>query len=66
MSHPFNVGLDALTDRGWVHRDISVGNVLVVGQQVKIADVEYAKMLADPSTVCVSLMHLNTLGIHVI
>ena len=40
-------------ERGWIHRDISVGNILVVEigrdadkkviRQVKISDVEYAK-----------------------
>lgn len=35
--------------RGWLHRDISVGNILVVGDQVIIADVEYAKHRDDDS-----------------
>ena len=46
---------------GWVHRDISMGNLLVVNDMPKIADLEYAKRVNDDSkvhqarTVCVFL-----------
>lgn len=32
---------------GWVHRDISAGNVLLCGTQVKLADLEYAKLMTS-------------------
>ncbi|KIP02969.1 hypothetical protein PHLGIDRAFT_122006 [Phlebiopsis gigantea 11061_1 CR5-6] len=37
------VALHELHRLGWVHRDISSGNILVVGVRPKIADLEYAK-----------------------
>ena len=43
------LGLGALYARGWIHRDISVGNILIVDGQVKISDLEYAKMYMDMS-----------------
>ena len=33
---------------GWVHRDISVGNILVVDGVGKLSDLEYAKKEGDP------------------
>ena len=36
---------------GWVHRDISYGNILVVGGRGKITDLEYAKEETDVSTI---------------
>ena len=38
-------GLQLMHRAGWVHRDISAGNVLRCGRQGKIADLEYAKAL---------------------
>ncbi|KAF8445707.1 hypothetical protein L210DRAFT_3723668, partial [Boletus edulis BED1] len=38
-------GLEYMHRAGWVHRDISAGNVLRCGHQGKIADLEYAKAL---------------------
>ncbi|KAI0086004.1 hypothetical protein BDY19DRAFT_996190 [Irpex rosettiformis] len=35
---------------GWVHRDISSGNILIVGGVVKISDLEYAKNMNDNSS----------------
>ncbi|KAI0699998.1 hypothetical protein BC835DRAFT_1329496 [Cytidiella melzeri] len=35
---------------GWVHRDISSGNILIVDGIVKIADLEYAKRMSDSSS----------------
>ncbi|GJE95027.1 hypothetical protein PsYK624_112060 [Phanerochaete sordida] len=35
---------------GWVHRDISAGNVLIVDGVAKLADVEYAKRETDDTT----------------
>lgn len=43
-------GLKYFHQCGWVHRDISVGNVLLVGQEGKITDVEYAKRVSDNKT----------------
>ena len=34
---------------GWVHRDISAGNVLLVDGQLKLMDFEYAKHEDDKS-----------------
>ncbi|KAJ3555679.1 hypothetical protein NM688_g2445 [Phlebia brevispora] len=38
-------GLRALHECGWVHRDISLGNILLHGDVVKIADLEYAEKI---------------------
>lgn len=35
---------------GWVHRDISSGNILIVDGIVKIGDLEYAKRLDDDTS----------------
>ncbi|KAG6327335.1 hypothetical protein ID866_11754 [Astraeus odoratus] len=37
--------LQILHDAGWIHRDISPGNLLRIGNSVKISDLEYAKRL---------------------
>ncbi|KAI0769548.1 hypothetical protein BC629DRAFT_791096 [Irpex lacteus] len=42
--------LRALHKSGWVHRDISAGNLLIVAGVVKISDLEYAKRMDDPTT----------------
>lgn len=44
--------LQSLHMLGWVHRDISSGNILLIKNQVKIADFEYAKKLDLPGKVC--------------
>ncbi|GJE97362.1 hypothetical protein PsYK624_135780 [Phanerochaete sordida] len=41
--------LKILHKYGWVHRDISSGNILVVANTAKLADVEYAKRETDDS-----------------
>lgn len=38
-----NTALYTLHQVGWVHRDVSNGNILVLGDDVKLADLEYAK-----------------------
>lgn len=43
-------GLSALHSAGWVHRDISVGNIIIHDGQTKLGDVEYAKREADDTT----------------
>ncbi|EKM53935.1 uncharacterized protein PHACADRAFT_145449 [Phanerochaete carnosa HHB-10118-sp] len=43
-------GLDLMHRLGWVHRDISYGNILIVGKRGKITDLEYAKEDTDMST----------------
>ena len=35
---------------GWIHRDVSAGNIMVFSNTVKIADFEYAKEM-DKETV---------------
>ncbi|KAF8585411.1 hypothetical protein K439DRAFT_1343467, partial [Ramaria rubella] len=40
-------GLELLHRYGWVHRDISSGNLLVVRGRGKINDLEYAKKMSD-------------------
>ncbi|KIP07792.1 hypothetical protein PHLGIDRAFT_12972 [Phlebiopsis gigantea 11061_1 CR5-6] len=42
-----NLVLRSLHSLGWVHRDISCGNVLVVNGVTKLADFEYAKRQED-------------------
>ena len=37
-------------ESGWVHRDISSGNILIVDDIVKITDLEYAKNMKDDSS----------------
>ena len=54
------VALYILHSLGWVHRDISSGNILIVDDFIKIADLEYAKREDDTSqhgirTVCHTL-----------
>ena len=41
--------LRALHSCGWVHRDISSGNVLIVNEVAKLSDLEYAKREGDTS-----------------
>lgn len=38
-----HTALYTLHEVGWVHRDVSNGNILVLGDHVKLADLEYAK-----------------------
>ncbi|GJE97411.1 hypothetical protein PsYK624_136280 [Phanerochaete sordida] len=40
-------GLCAMHKNGWVHRDISAGNVLIHDRRGKLSDVEYAKHKSD-------------------
>ena len=55
---------------GWVHRDVSSGNILVVDGVVKISDLEYAKKMEDETShngrsVCFALLSLfRTDGTH--
>ena len=37
------LGLRAIHEAGYVHRDISTGNILIVEGVAKIVDLEYAK-----------------------
>ena len=39
--------MEALHSLGWVHRDISTGNILVVDGMAKIVDLELAKRIDD-------------------
>ena len=49
QSNAFSLGLQAIHQAGWVHRDISAGNILMVDNVAKIADFEYAKKMSDIS-----------------
>ena len=42
----FNPGLHCLHEAGWTHRDLSPGNIIVVGGKAKISDLEFAKRRA--------------------
>ena len=42
--------LQLLHEIGWVHRDISPGNLMRIGGLVKLADLEYAKRLGSDKT----------------
>ncbi|KAI0084507.1 hypothetical protein BDY19DRAFT_524479 [Irpex rosettiformis] len=42
--------LKAIHECGWVHRDISSGNILIVDDIAKISDIEYAKKMNDESS----------------
>lgn len=44
-----SLALRALHLTGWLHRDISSGNILLVDGIVKLADLEYAKNMVDNS-----------------
>ena len=35
--------MHCLHEAGWVHRDFSPGNVIVIGTNAKISDLEFAK-----------------------
>lgn len=44
FAHPNNVALQFMAKKGYVHRDISPGNILICdGKHAKLADLEYAK-----------------------
>lgn len=49
--HACLVGLRAPHERGWVHRDVGVGNILIVTGIPKIADLGHAKRVNDDSEV---------------
>lgn len=42
---------------GWVHRDVSTGNILTTDEQALLADFEFAKQAADED-------NLNIVGFH--
>ncbi|THH04754.1 hypothetical protein EW146_g10093, partial [Bondarzewia mesenterica] len=44
------IGLSAIHQCGWVHRDISIGNILVLNGRAKISDLEYAKKVEHDRT----------------
>ena len=39
--------LRLLRKLGWVHRDVSIGNILFSDGHAKLADLEYAKKMGD-------------------
>jgi len=39
--------LRLLRKLGWVHRDVSIGNILSHDGHAKLADLEYAKKIGD-------------------
>ncbi|CCM05348.1 uncharacterized protein FIBRA_07562 [Fibroporia radiculosa] len=39
-----------LHEAGWVHRDLSTGNILIFNGKIKLADFEYAKQVDIPSS----------------
>lgn len=45
------IALEVLHKLGWVHRDISSGNIMLYGSYVKITDFEYAKKMTLPGKV---------------
>jgi len=44
------LALQLLHSVGWVHRDISPGNIMRIGGSVKLGDLEYAKKLGSDRT----------------
>lgn len=46
----FPEALRLLHKLGWVHRDLSSGNLMLGRGQLKIADFEYAKKMTEPRT----------------
>ncbi|KAI0342412.1 hypothetical protein BDW22DRAFT_1357756 [Trametopsis cervina] len=53
-------GLSLMHKLGWMHRDISAGNILVIGDDcAKIADLEYSKHVDDQSPI-----HCGRTGTH--
>jgi len=45
-SYDINPALHYLHKAGWVHRDLGPGNVIVVGTEAKISDLEFAERWA--------------------
>ena len=41
--HSCDTALELLIKLGWVHRDVSIGNILWHNDDGKLADLEYAK-----------------------
>jgi len=46
LSYVTNAALHCLHEAGWVHKDFSPGNIIVVGTNAKISDLEFAKRRA--------------------
>ena len=46
LSYVADTALRCLHEAGWVHNDFSPGNVIVVGTNAKISDLEFAKRRA--------------------
>lgn len=56
----FLAALKVLHTHGWVHRDISAGNVLVdTNGQAKLVDLEYASNILDRAPVLERVVSLN-------
>lgn len=51
LAHHCPPGLEVLHKLGWVHRDISSGNIMICGNNAKITDFEYAKKMTLPGKV---------------
>jgi serine/threonine protein kinase len=63
-------GLRIMHAHGYVHRDISTGNIIYHDGHGKIADLEYAKDVGtgkghESRTVCLSFLRANTRSTYV-
>jgi serine/threonine protein kinase len=59
-----HAALELMHKLGWVHRDVSIGNILSYNGEAKLCDLEYAKKNGDTKThnvrtVCESLPNLS-------
>ena len=50
LTLPYDIALQLLRQLGWVHRDVSIGNILRWEGGAKLADLEYEEDRQYPDT----------------